>query len=128
MLNTPPTFAIYMVNLVTRWLLNDVGGLENMQAQNQQKAAMLYDVIDASQGFYTGHAQPDSRSIMNVTFRLPNDEIQQQFVTLSEKQGLCNLPGHRSVGGIRASIYNAMPVAGVRALQEFMQDFYRQHA
>jgi phosphoserine aminotransferase len=127
MYNTPPTFAIYLVNLVAKWLLEDVGGLEAMHALNQRKASLLYDVIDASDGFYRGHAQPDSRSLMNVTFRLPSDELQDQFLQGATGRQLCNLKGHRSVGGIRASLYNAMPWEGVVALRDFMIEFQQQH-
>ena len=128
MYNTPPTFSIYLMNLVFEWLLNDVGGLENMHKINQEKAALLYDVIDGSDGFYTGHATPESRSLMNVTFRLPNDELQDKFVSEAATRDLCNLKGHRSVGGIRASIYNAMPTEGVLALQEFMSEFCKANS
>lgn len=127
MFNTPPTFAIYLVDLVAQWLLNDVGGLDAMYATNQRKAASLYEVIDRSEGFYAGHAEADSRSVMNVTFRLPNDELQEKFVAEAAQRKLCNLKGHRSVGGIRASIYNAMPEDGVQALRDFMEEFYQQH-
>ncbi len=121
--NTPPTFAIYLVNLVAGWLLDEIGGLEAMHQQNRRKADLLYRTIDESNGFYSGHAQPASRSMMNVTFRLPNDELQSQFLKLAEQQELVNLAGHRSVGGIRASIYNAMPVASVERLRDFMCEF-----
>ena len=123
MFNTPPTFAIYMLNLVTEWLLNDIGGLENMYARNQEKAAILYAAIDQSRGFYLPHAQSNSRSIMNVTFNLGSEEELAKFVAEAAKRELCNLKGHRSVGGIRASIYNAMPTEGVAALGEFMKEF-----
>jgi phosphoserine aminotransferase len=121
--NTPPVFAVYIVNLVARWLLNDVGGLTRMLELNRHKARLLYDVIDASEGFYQGHAQPDCRSLMNVTFRLPDDATQNAFVTQAEARGMHYLKGHRSVGGIRASIYNAMPLDGVEALRSFMLEF-----
>ncbi len=121
--NTAPTFPIYVVSLVTKWLLTDIGGLAKMQAQNEAKAKMLYEVIDASGGFYAGHAQPNCRSIMNLVFRLPDDELTSKFVTQAAQQGLAELKGHRSVGGIRASIYNAMPVAGVEKLRDFMVEF-----
>lgn len=123
LINTPPVFAIYIVMLVTRWLLDDVGGLAAMHEINRRKAKMLYDVIDESQGFYRGHAQPNSRSLMNVTFRLPDDETQNEFLKQAKARGLMELKGHRSVGGIRASIYNAMPLEGVEKLRDFMRDF-----
>lgn len=128
LMNTAPTFAIYVVSLVTKWLLTDVGGLENMEAQNRAKAKLLYDVIDRSNGFYAGHAQPAARSIMNVTFRLPSEELTAKFVDEARQRELVELKGHRSVGGIRASIYNAMPVEGVEALRDFMNDFVEQNS
>jgi phosphoserine aminotransferase len=121
--NTPPTFAIYVVSLVTKWLLTDIGGLAKMHAQNQNKARLLYDVIDSSNGFYTGHAQTECRSLMNVVFRLPTDELTNQFTAQAAEQGLSELKGHRSVGGIRASMYNAMPLEGVEKLRDFMLRF-----
>ncbi|GIV21052.1 MAG: phosphoserine aminotransferase [Armatimonadota bacterium] len=126
--NTPPVFAVYIVMLVTRWLLENIGGLEQMHAINGQKAQMLYDAIDRSEGFYRGHAQPGSRSLMNVTWRLPSEELEAEFVKQAKEAGLHELKGHRSVGGIRASIYNAMPIEGVRTLVEFMQHFRQKHA
>jgi phosphoserine aminotransferase len=125
--NTPPVFAIYIVMLVTRWLLHEVGGLEQMAARNQQKAALLYEVLDQSGDFYRGHAHPDSRSLMNVTFRLPTPQLEQAFVAASKAAGLDELQGHRSVGGIRASIYNAMSLEGVTALRDFMLAFKAQN-
>ncbi|MEN3002585.1 MAG: 3-phosphoserine/phosphohydroxythreonine transaminase [Armatimonadota bacterium] len=126
--NTPPVFAIYIVMLVTRWLLNEIGGLERMQQINRQKASLLYEVIDASNGFYRGHAHPECRSVMNVTWRLPNEELEKAFLQQAQANGLYELKGHRSVGGCRASIYNAMPIEGVQALRDFMLDFMRRHA
>lgn len=128
LMNTAPTFAIYVVRLVTDWLLNDIGGLDKMYSINQAKAKMLYDIIDSSNGFYDGHAQKDSRSLMNVSFRLPSEELTTQFIDQAEAVDLTALAGHRSVGGVRASIYNAMPVAGVEALRDFMIDFRDKHA
>jgi len=125
--NTPPVFAIYITMLVTRWLLEEIGGLEHMAAINRQKAQLLYDAIDQSNGFYRSHARTDSRSMMNVTWRLPNESLEQEFVMRAEANGLYELKGHRSVGGIRASIYNAMPLEGVQALREFMVEFKDQH-
>jgi phosphoserine aminotransferase len=123
LINTPPVFAVYLVLLVTRWLLNEVGGLAAMHEINRRKAKLLYDVLDESRGFYRGHAQPDSRSLMNVTFRLPDDETQNEFLKQAKARGLVELKGHRSVGGIRASIYNAMPIEGVEKLRDFMREF-----
>jgi len=109
--------------LVTKWLIEEIGGLDNMHAINQKKARMLYDAIDASGGFYRGHASPECRSIMNVTFRLPSEELEGKFIKEAAANGLAALKGHRSVGGCRASIYNAMTVDGVTALRDFMKDF-----
>jgi len=121
--NTPPTFIIYMIMLVTKWIIEEIGGLDKMYEINKQKAQMLYDVIDNSGGFYKGHAQKNSRSIMNVTFRLPSEELEAQFVKEADANGLAALKGHRSVGGCRASIYNAVPLEGVKALRDLMEDF-----
>jgi phosphoserine aminotransferase len=126
--NTPPMFAIYVLLLVTRWLREDVGGLDAMAARNEEKAALLYDAIDASDGFYRGHARLRARSRMNVTWRLPSDELERRFLEDARSNGLAELKGHRSVGGIRASIYNAMPLEGVRALRTFMEEFAAEHA
>ena len=124
--NTPPTFTIYLVGLVTKWLLEEMGGIERIAALNRKKARLLYDVIDQSGGFYTGHAEPESRSLMNVTFRLASVELEAEFVATAKAQGLDALKGHRSVGGCRASIYNAMPLAGCEALRGFMIGFQRE--
>jgi phosphoserine aminotransferase len=125
LLNTPPTFAVYVVKLVTDWLLGEVGGLEKMHEQNRRKARLLYDAIDTSGGYYRGHAQPHCRSLMNVTFRLESPETESRFLAEAARRGLCELKGHRSVGGVRASIYNAMPMEGVERLAQFMADFRR---
>jgi len=123
--NTPPVFAIYITGLVTKWLLS-IGGLEAIARVNARKAAKLYAEIDRT-GFYRGHAHKDSRSLMNVTFRLPSEELEKTFVKESTAAGLDGLKGHRSVGGLRASIYNAFPEEGVDALVAFMKDFERKH-
>jgi len=123
--NTPPVFAIYLFGLVMRWLI-DTGGLSAIETRNRRKAKRLYEVIDGS-GFYRGTAQPESRSMMNVTFRLPTEELEQRFSTESAAAGLSGLTGHRLVGGHRASIYNAFPEAGVTALVDFMSEFERTH-
>ncbi|MHB8124985.1 MAG: 3-phosphoserine/phosphohydroxythreonine transaminase [Desulfitobacteriaceae bacterium] len=120
--NTPPCFSVYMVNLVLQWIKNN-GGLAAMEKRNAEKAALIYNVIDNSGGYYQGHAVADSRSLMNITFRLPNEELEKNFAAEATKQGMIGLKGHRSVGGIRASIYNAMPVEGCMALAEFMKAF-----
>lgn len=126
--NTPPTFSIYIVMLVTRWLMNEVGGLAKMAEINRQKADLLYEAIDHSGGFYRGHAHPDSRSLMNVTWRLPSEELEAEFLRGAQERDLLELKGHRSVGGLRASIYNAMPLEGVQALRAYMDEFRTQHA
>ena len=127
MVNTPPTFAIYVIRLVTDWLLNEIGGLDKMHALNQSKAKQLYQVIDDYSDFYEGHAQPDCRSLMNVAFRLPSDELTKKFLAEADEKNMTALAGHRSVGGIRASIYNAMPTAGVDALCNLMVDFCKKN-
>jgi phosphoserine aminotransferase len=123
--NTPPTFAVYVLGLVCRWLRDSMGGLPGIARHNVAKARLLYDVLDASGGFYAGHARPDCRSDMNVTFRLPDEAAEQAFLAGAKARGLVDLKGHRSVGGIRASIYNAMPMAGVEALRDWMLEFQR---
>ena len=121
--NTPPTFAIYVLGKVAKWLKNEIGGLDAMEKINREKSQLLYDVIDGSGGFYRGHAQAEARSLMNVTFNLPDDELQAKFIAEAAKHDLASLKGHRSVGGIRASIYNAMPREGAETLANFMTDF-----
>jgi phosphoserine aminotransferase len=123
MYNTPPCFGIYLMGLVMKWGLAE-GGLEAIGARNARKAATLYDEIDRT-GFYKGTADQGSRSTMNITFRLPSEELENAFVKASTAAGLDGLKGHRSVGGMRASIYNAFPEAGVEALVEFMREFER---
>ena len=123
MWNTPPTFAVYVLGKIAHWLADDIGGLEAMEKLNQQKAKILYDAVDGCSDFYKGHAQEGSRSLMNVTFNLPSDDLQTKFIEEAGKHDLASLKGHRSVGGIRASIYNAMPREGVETLANFMTDF-----
>ncbi|MFQ6028332.1 MAG: 3-phosphoserine/phosphohydroxythreonine transaminase [Dehalococcoidia bacterium] len=123
--NTPPVFAVYILGLVVKWLLQQ-GGLDRMAQRNENKAQLLYDVIDASE-FYRGHALASDRSLMNVTFRLPTEELETQFVNQGADAGLYELRGHRSVGGIRASLYNAFPKEGVEVLASFMREFERSH-
>jgi len=123
--NTPPTSAIYIVGLVMRWIKKQ-GGLTEIGLRNEEKARILYDQIDAT-GFYRGHAKPDSRSRMNVTFRLPSEDLEKQFISEATRAGLDGLKGHRSVGGCRASIYNAFPLEGVQALVSFMKEYERTH-
>jgi phosphoserine aminotransferase len=123
--NTPPVFAIYVMRLVMTWLLKN-GGLEAADKSNERKAAKLYAEIDRT-GYYRGHAHKDCRSRMNVTFRLPSEDLEKKFAKEATAAGLDGLKGHRSVGGMRASIYNAFPEAGVDALVEFMKEFERRN-
>ncbi len=120
--NTPSVFGIYIMGLVTKWLKKN-GGLEGMYNLNKEKAGILYDCIDNSNGFYKGHAEKESRSLMNITFNLPNEELEKKLAAEAAAAGFDGLKGHRSVGGIRASIYNAFPKKGVEDLVEFMKDF-----
>lgn len=124
--NTPPVFAVYMLDLVLGWV-ESLGGLEVMGARNAAKAEQLYTAIDRSGGFYQGHAEPAARSLMNVTFRLPEPALEKQFVAEAEAQGMLGLAGHRSVGGIRASIYNALEPAACADLAVFMDEFARRN-
>jgi len=126
MLNTPNTWGIYIISLVCDWL-REKGGLSAMEKLNEEKAGILYEAIDASDGFYSGHAEKSARSLMNMTYRLPSEELEKQFTSEAAKQGLDGLKGHRSVGGIRASIYNAFPREGVEKLVEFMKDFAQKN-
>jgi phosphoserine aminotransferase len=122
--NTPPVFPIYVMRLVMTWLLKN-GGLDAMEKSNKRKADKLYAEIDRT-GFYRGHARKDARSRMNVTFRLPSEDLEKAFAKEATAAGLDGLKGHRSVGGMRASIYNAFPEAGVDALVDFMKEFERK--
>jgi phosphoserine aminotransferase len=125
--NTPPVFGIYVLLLIARWLKNDIGGLAKMAQVNREKAQLLYDVLEQFPDFYQGHARADSRSMMNVTWRLPSPELEQAFIKGAQGRNLFDLKGHRSVGGIRASIYNAMPREGVVSLRDFMLEFRKQN-
>jgi phosphoserine aminotransferase len=127
MYNTPPCWAIYVCGLVYQYLRR-TGGLAAMQKRNEEKAQVLYGAIDGSGGFYRGHAQPGSRSLMNVTFTLATDALTDEFVKEAKAVGLDGLKGHRSVGGCRASIYNAFPIEGCHALADFMRDFASRKA
>jgi phosphoserine aminotransferase len=120
--NTPPSFAIYMVRNVLRWV-KDQGGLAAMEVRNRAKADRLYGVISAHPDFYTCPVEPASRSVMNVVWRLPSEDLEARFVAEAKDQGMVGLKGHRSVGGCRASIYNAMAPEGVEALAQFMEQF-----
>jgi len=126
MYNTPPCFAIYTVQLVLKWLEETIGGLDNMERLNREKAERLYGFFDNSD-FYRGTADADSRSIMNVTFRLPNEDLETKFVAEAIENDLGGLKGHRSVGGCRASIYNPTPMAAIDALIDFMKEFEKRN-
>jgi phosphoserine aminotransferase len=123
--NTPPVFGIYILRLVLKWMRSQ-GGLEAIGRVNERKARLLYDELDRSE-FWRPHAEPESRSRMNITFRLPGEELEKKFVKEGTAAGFDGLKGHRSVGGLRASIYNAFPEAGVAALVEFMREFERRN-
>ncbi len=125
--NTPPVFAIYSVLLVTRWLRDEIGGLPNIAKRNQQKADCLYQVLDDHADFYRGRAAVADRSKMNVVFNLPNAEIEQAFLQAAQLAGFSGLNGHRSIGGIRASIYNGLEMAAAEQLADFMQTFRKRY-
>lgn len=124
--NTPPVYSVYMVNLVLKWI-KERGGLEAMEKANLHKTSLIYNTIDESAGFYKGVIEPSSRSIMNITFRMGSEELEKQFVKESEQNGFVGLKGHRDVGGLRASTYNAVPLEACQALAEFMNDFRRRN-
>lgn len=126
MFNTPPCFSIHVIGLVLKWL-QKLGGLPVMEKMNREKAGILYEAIDNSD-FYRGHAQLSSRSLMNVTFNLPSADLEAKFIQEAAALGMDGLKGHRSVGGCRASIYNAFPLEGVKKLVSFMQDFERNNS
>jgi phosphoserine aminotransferase len=124
--NTPPAFAIYIVGLVFQWA-KKLGGLAEIQKINRKKADAIYNAIDQSGGFYRGHAVPEARSVMNIPFRLPTEELEDAFAKETKSNGLIGLKGHRSVGGMRASIYNAMTVEGAEELVKFMKEFQKKN-
>ncbi len=124
--NTPPGFGIYMVMLILDWI-KESGGLTAMAEHNDEKASYIYDAIDNSDGFYSGHAEKGSRSLMNITFRLPNEDLEKKFLSEAAPHGLLGLKGHRSVGGMRASVYNAMSKAGCLQLADFMAHFQQKN-
>ena len=126
MYNTPTTFGIYIAGLVFKWLL-DKGGLDAMYKLNVEKAGILYDAIDNSDGYYKGAVAVDDRSLMNVTFRLGNEDLEKKFIAEAKEKDIEGIKGHRSVGGIRASIYNAFPKAGIQTLVNFMEDFKKNN-
>ena len=124
--NTPNTFGIYIIKLVTKWLLN-MGGLDKMYETNKKKAELLYNCIDESGGYYKGHAEKESRSLMNITFNLATPDLEKKLIEEATKAGFSGVKGHRSVGGLRASIYNAFPLKGVEDLVSFMKDFQKKN-
>ncbi|WP_068773368.1 3-phosphoserine/phosphohydroxythreonine transaminase [Paenibacillus sp. FJAT-26967] len=124
--NTPPSYSIYMINLVLQWIKRQ-GGLDVLSKINRDKTSLIYETIDNSAGFYRGCVDVDSRSIMNITFRLQTEELEKQFAKESEQQGFVGLKGHRSVGGLRASTYNAVPYESCKALADFMKDFSKRN-
>lgn len=124
--NTPPTFGIYMISLVLEWI-KEQGGLEKIYQKNIEKAALIYDVIDNSNGFYVGHAEKDSRSLMNITFRVKDEELEKKFLAEGKGRGFIGINGHRSVGGCRVSTYNAVPYESCLALKEFMVEFQKNN-
>ena len=126
--NTPPVFAIYVVLLVTRWMINEIGGVARMGEINRNKAELLYRLVDESDGFYSGRAETRDRSLMNVAFNLATPELEKQFLAEALAAGFSGLAGHRAIGGIRASIYNALTLAAVEELAGFMEDFERRQA
>lgn len=125
--NTPASFTIYMIKLMLEWV-KEQGGMAVIEKRNEDKAKLVYDAIDNSNGFYKGHAEVGSRSLMNITFRLPNEDLEKEFVAEAAKVSLAGLKGHREVGGIRASIYNSMPMEGCQKLADFMKEFQAKHA
>ena len=125
--NTPPVFAIYMVNKTLHWIKRQ-GGVSAIAARNKEKAQLIYDVIDVSRGFYRGHAEPASRSLMNITFNLPTAELEKDFIAEGKKRGFVGIGGHRLVGGCRVSAYNAVTVEDCRALADFMKEYQNKHA
>ena len=127
MFNTPPCYAIYVAGKVLKWIKEEIGGLENMKKINEQKAALLYDFLDNSKLFH-GTVVAEDRSLMNIPFVTGSDELDAKFVSEAKKAGFVNIKGHRSVGGMRASIYNAMPIEGVEKLVEFMKKFEKENA
>ncbi|MBS4179546.1 3-phosphoserine/phosphohydroxythreonine transaminase [Lederbergia citrea] len=124
--HTPPTFGIYMLGEVLSWI-EESGGLEAIAKQNEEKAKLIYDAIDNSNGFYLGHADIESRSLMNITFRLADEELEKKFLMEAKSAGFVGLNGHRSVGGCRASTYNAVPLEACKALSEFMKQFQKKN-
>ena len=126
MYNTPATYSVYMIGLVFKWLLN-MGGLDVMHKRNLDKANLIYNAIDNSDGYYKGHAEKEDRSLMNLCFTMQNEDLEKKFVAEAGEAGFISLKGHRSVGGLRTSIYNAFPVEGVEKFVQFMEDFKKNN-
>ncbi len=124
--NTPPTFSIYVCKLVLEWI-KSIGGLPEIESRNKKKSSLVYNVIDSSNNFYKGHAELDSRSNMNVTFRLPSEELEAECVEKGKEKGFVGIKGHRSVGGMRVSLYNAVPVEAAEKVSEFLKEFQETH-
>jgi phosphoserine aminotransferase len=124
--NTPPCYSIYITSLVLKWI-KGLGGLAGIAKRNEEKAALVYKIIDESGGFYRGHAKPGARSVMNIPFRLPNEQMEDAFASESKKSGLIGLKGHRSVGGMRASLYNALDIKAAKELTNFMREFQKKN-
>jgi phosphoserine aminotransferase len=124
--NTPPTFGIYMLGEVLGWV-QEQGGIQEIAKRNEEKAKLIYDVIDQSNGFYIGHADTDSRSLMNITFNLQSEELEKKFLSEAKKEGFVGVNGHRSIGGCRASTYNAVPYEACKAFSEFMVQFQKHN-
>ncbi|MDF2720232.1 MAG: transporter [Paenibacillus sp.] len=124
--NTPPVYSVYIMNLVLKWIKGN-GGLEAMERINRDKTKLIYDAIDGSGGFYQGLVEADSRSLMNITFAIGSEELEKKFIQESEQQGFVGLKGHRDVGHMRASTYNAVPYESCKALAEFMNDFRQRN-
>lgn len=120
--NTPPTFGIYMLGEVLSWI-KELGGINSITERNEDKAKLIYDAIDQSNGFYIGHAEPESRSLMNITFRVNDEVLEKKFLSEAKSEGFVGVNGHRSVGGCRASTYNSVPYATCKAFSEFMVQF-----
>jgi phosphoserine aminotransferase len=125
--NTPPVFAIYVVLLITRWLLNEIGGLARMAEVNLNKAELMYRTLDNSDDFYRGRVTQRDRSLMNVTFNLANPNIERKFLAEGQAAGFSGLAGHRSAGGVRASLYNGLTLPAVEKLVDFMEDFRKRN-
>jgi len=125
--NTPPTFGIYMLGEVLNWA-REIGGLTAIAEQNEKKAKLIYDVIDGCNGFFSGHAEPDSRSLMNITFTLKTKELEKKFLEQAKQEGFIGVNGHRSIGGCRVSAYNAVPYEACKAFSEFMIQFQKDHS